>query len=254
MAKFKWQYFLKDNQLTKDDQNDCIAEVYIRDTMRNEDIAQQIIDEGSEIKHDTLVYVFTQRDRIVFDCLKSGQSVINHYYQLLPRIVGPFASNDAAFDAKIHKLMIDMVLTSFARKELALVAVESLGPKQKTAYISLVTDTLTDLTDGTITPNDDIYIEGNRIKVAGEAEGVGIFFVPEDGKAPIKVTRKLTKNDPSLLLVRVPDLEDGKYTLRIVTQFSMGQQLLKEPRTLEYKNILTVGTPSEGGADRPEIE
>ena len=49
MAKFKWQYFLKDNQLTKDDQNDCIAEVNIRDTMRNEDIAQQIIDEGSEI-------------------------------------------------------------------------------------------------------------------------------------------------------------------------------------------------------------
>ena len=44
MAKFKWQYFLKDNQLTKDDQNDCIAEVNIRDTMRNEDIAQQIID------------------------------------------------------------------------------------------------------------------------------------------------------------------------------------------------------------------
>lgn len=61
MAKFKWQYFLKDNQLTKDDLNDCVAEVNIRDTMRNEDIAQQIIDEGSEIKHDTLVYIFTQR-------------------------------------------------------------------------------------------------------------------------------------------------------------------------------------------------
>lgn len=252
MAKFKWQFYLKDNPLTQDDTDDCVAEVNIRDTMRNEDIAQQVIDEGSEIKYDTLVYIFGQRDRIVFDCLKNGQSVINRYYQLLPRIVGPFASNDAAFDAKKHRLMIDMILSSYAHKELDLVVVESLGPKQQTAFISIVTDTLTDKTDGTITPSDDIRVEGSRLRVAGDAAGVGVFFVPEGGGAPVPVTRKLTTNDPKQLLVRVPALPDGKYTLRIVTQYSTGQQLLKEPRIIEYKKLLIVG--DTGGSDRPEIE
>lgn len=254
MAKFKWQYFLKDNPLTKDDTKDCIAEVNIQESMRNEDIAQQIIDEGSEIKKDTLIYVFNQRDRIAFDCVKSGRSVINHYYQLLPRILGVFASKSALFDTKLHKLVIDMILTSFARKELESVTVESLGPKQQVAYIGLVTDTLTDKTDGSITPSDDIRVDGSRIKVAGDAAEVGVYFVPEDGKDPIKVTRKLTQNDPSQLLVRVPALEDGTYKLRIVTQFSVNKYNLKETRILEYEHPLTVGSSGGGEDDRPVIE
>ena len=88
--------------------------------------------------------------------------------------------------------------------------------------------------------------------MAGDAAGVGVFFVPEGGGAPVPVTRKLTTNDPKQLLVRVPALPDGKYTLRIVTQYSNSVQLLKEPRTLEYKKLLVVG--NAGGSDRPEIE
>ena len=147
-----------------------------------------------------------------------------------------------------------MILTSFGRKELELVTVESLGPKQQVAYIGLVTDTLTDKTDGSITPSDDIRVTGSLIKVAGDDPEIGVYFVPEDGKAPIKVTRKLTQNDPSQLLVRVPALEDGKYTLRIVTQFSVSKYLLKETRTLEYEHLLTVGSSDGGEDDRPVIE
>lgn len=66
------------------------------------------------------------------------------------------------------------------------------------------------------------------------------------------MARRLTQNDPSKLIARVPTLADGNYTLRIVTQFSTNKQLLKEPRTIEYKKLLTVGIG--GGGDRPEIE
>ena len=41
-------------------------------------------------------------------------------------------------------------------------------------------------------------------------------------------------------------MTDGKYKLRIVTQFSKGVTLLKSPRTIEYKLPLTVGA---GGGD-----
>ena len=50
-----WKVWLTPNLLTKDIDNDYIAEVSTsKQTLRNEDIAQRIVDEGSEIKYDTL--------------------------------------------------------------------------------------------------------------------------------------------------------------------------------------------------------
>ena len=59
MANTKfWKVWLKPNLLTKDVDNDYIAEVSTsKQTLRNEDIAQRIVDEGSEIKYDTLLSI-----------------------------------------------------------------------------------------------------------------------------------------------------------------------------------------------------
>ncbi len=58
---------------------------------------------------------------------------------------------------------------------------------------------------------------------------------------PYKVERRLTQNDPSRIIARVPaELAPGAYTLRIITQYSNSAVLLKEPRTLEYDQPLGV--------------
>lgn len=124
------------------------------------------------------------------------------------------------------------------------------GLKADVAYITLVTDTLTGKTDATITPNDDILIEGSMIKVVGDEAVTGVFFVAGDG-TETKVSRRLTQNDPSKVLARVPALAAGEYTLRVVTGYKKGVETLKNLRTLEYKKKLVVGN---GGSDRPEIE
>ena len=140
------------------------------------------------------------------------------------------------------------------REALSHVGVEVLTVKDSGANIGLVTDTTTGLSNETITPGDDIRIDGDKIKIVGEAAGVGVFFIANDGTEH-PVTRRLTTNDPKCLLARVPsDLADGQYTLRIVTQFSNNSTLLKEPRTIEYERPLTVGNGGSGGGDRPEIE
>ena len=126
------------------------------------------------------------------------------------------------------------------------VGVEVLGAKSEVGRIGMVTDTFTGLSNGSITPNEDILIEGDRIRINGADSSVGIFFVSEDGEKVTPVTRRLTQNDPSRIIARVPALTDGKYKLRIVTQFSKGVTLLKSPRTIEYKLPLTVGA---GGGD-----
>ena len=248
-----WKVWLTPNLLTKDVDNDYIAEVStVGKTLRNEDLAQRIVDEGPEIKYDTLLSIINQRDRIVRDALQEGTSVLTRVCQITPQVIGSWIGATAKFDPEKHKITLNFVPSVEMRKALAQVGIEVLVVKDTNARIGLVTDTATNLTDGSITVGDDILINGERIRIAGEAEGVGVFFVNEGGVAT-PVTRRLTQNDPKTVIARVPTgLANGKYTLRIVTQYSNSAVLLKEPRTIEYDKLLVVGDDEED--DRPVIE
>ena len=170
---------------------------------------------------------------------------------IMDRILGAFENSDAQIDPAIHKLTFDIVPTKKLRDALKNVKVINMGTKADVARIRLVTDTLTGLFDGSITASEDIMITGNNIKITGDEAVVGVFFVAGDGTTT-KVTRRLTQNDPSKVIARVPALANGSYTLRIVTQFSQSSTTLKEARTLEYPTKLVVG--DSGSGDRPEIE
>ena len=241
-----WKVWLTPNLLTKDIDNDYIAEVSTsKQTLRNEDIAQRIVDEGSEIKYDTLLSIINQHDRIVREAVCDGYSVLTGVGQYSPRVTGSWIGKSANFDPSVNKLTLDMVLSKEMRDALSTVGVEVLGVKEGGgAAIGLVTDTLTEATDGTITPGEDILIEGAKIKIVGDEELCGVYFVPRDApeETIYKVERRLTQNNPSSIIARVPAaLQPGAYTLRIVTQYTnSGSTLLKEPRTIEYELPLLV--------------
>ena len=227
-----WKVWLTPNLLTKDIDNDYIAEVSTsKQTLRNEDIAQRIVDEGSEI-------------RIIREAVCDGYSVLTGVGQYSPRVTGSWIGKSANFDPETNKLTLDMVLSKEMRDALSTVGVEVLGVKEGGgAAIGLVTDTLTEATDGTITPGEDILIEGAKIKIAGDPDLCGVYFIPRDApeETIYKVERRLTQNDPSRIIARVPaTLAPGAYTLRIVTQYSNASTLLKEPRTMEYESPLVV--------------
>jgi hypothetical protein len=125
-----------------------------------------------------------------------------------------------------------------------MVGVEILGEKDSGTFIGLVTDVITGKTDGTITPDEDIIVSGDKLKIAPEdAADLGVFFVDESG-AETRVSRKLTENTPKKLVFRTPSLSPGVYTLKIITRFSNAQHLLNEPRTVTYEFPLTVPQPS----------
>lgn len=73
MATSFWKVWLRENLMTKDVDNDYYAEVSTeKNTLRNEDIARKIVEEGSEIKYDTLLSVINQHDRIIRTALQQG--------------------------------------------------------------------------------------------------------------------------------------------------------------------------------------
>ena len=235
--EYYWEFYLRDNPLTKDNTKDCIAEVKTGPkTLTKEDTAREIKRTGSELKLPTILSVTSQDSDIILEALLNGDSVTTDLCQ---------------FDPAIHKLTFDIVPTKKLRDALKNVKVINIGTKADVARIRLVTDTLTGLFDGSITASEDIMITGNNIKITGDEAVVGVFFVAGDGTTT-KVTRRLTQNDPSKVIARVPALANGSYTLRIVTQFSQSSTTLKEARTLEYPTKLVVG--DSGGGDRPEIE
>jgi hypothetical protein len=129
------------------------------------------------------------------------------------------------------------------RSTLETVGVEVLGEKDSGAFIGLVTDIISGRTDGIITPEEDIILSGDKLKIMPEDEaGLGVFFKDSSGRE-IRVSRKLTENTPKKLVFRVPALNPGEYTLKVRTRFSNAQHLLKEPRTIRYEFPLRVPQP-----------
>ena len=238
-----WKVWLTPNLLTRDVDNDYIAEVSTsKQTLRNEDIAERIVNEGSEIKYDTLLSIINQHDRIIREAVCDGYSVLTGVGQYSPRVTGSWIGKSANFDPSVNKLTLDMVLSKEMRDALATVGVEVLGVKEGGgANIGLVTNTFDGNTDGYISAGEDILIEGTKIKVAGDDPSCGVYFINRDDDTSYKVERRLTQNDPSRIIARVPaELAPGAYTLRIITQYSNSAVLLKEPRTLEYDQPLGV--------------
>jgi hypothetical protein len=239
--KYFWKLWLRLNLLTKDVDNDYIATVSTtKRTLRNADIARIIKEIGSELSYETLLYILDQGDRIRREQIQHGNSVLTGCCQMTPRVTGTWIGANARFDPAVHKITLDIVPCAEMRQALREVGVEVLGVKNDGAFIGLVTDTLTKLTDGSITPEDDIRIEGDKLRIAPDDDAtLGVFFVDATGAAT-PVTRRLTQNDPKRIIARVPALPAGQYTLRIVTRFSSGTVLLKEPRVIEYDRLLIV--------------
>lgn len=254
---YYWEFYLRDNPLTKDNSKDCIAEVKTGPkTLTKEDTAKEIKRTGSELKLPTILSVTSQDSDITLEALLNGYSVQTDLCQYTPRIQGNFDNPKAQFDPAIHKLTFDIVPTKKLRDALNNVKVINLGMKKDVAEINLVTDTITLKNNGSITPGKYIRIEGERIKVVGEDGVVGVFFVSADGSKTFTAETPYIQNEPKCIVACVPaNLADGSYTLQIVTQFSQSNLLLKESRTLVYDTPLQVGNSGGGDEDdRPVIE
>jgi hypothetical protein len=236
-----WKVWLTPNRLTAEVVNDYLAEVSTAGTtVRNPDIAARIVAERSELRLETILSILTARDDAVRKALLQGTAVQDGCVRMAPRVSGKWLGVSAAYDPAAHKLGFDIAPTADMRAALETVGVEVLGEKESAGFLSLVTDPSTGKTDGTVTPDEDVVVTGDKIKVAPEGEsGLGVFFVDAQG-TEYPVTRRLTENLPKKLIFRVPALPAGAYTLKVVTRYTHGSSLLLEPRAITYAQMITV--------------
>ena len=233
---------LHDNVLTEDP-NDFVARVVAEKSLSIDDICLSAANRGgADISAAAMGHAVQLWLKEMAYRLCDGFSINAGWFNVQANIRGVFNSPNEGFNPEKHTVSFEFHQGSLLRKELGSVEVEIQGVAEQSFYIAQVTDIKTGLVNDLLTPNRNLRIQGSKLKVAGESEANGIFFVNQANQQRVKVdATDIVNNNPSELIIVIPALEAGSYKLELVTQFSTSpRQLLKEPRTAVFERILSV--------------
>jgi hypothetical protein len=168
-------------------------------------------------------------------CINTG------WFTAGPQFRGVADSPTEQYDKEKHTLVFEFQQGTILRKEMENVIVEILGVAETGAIIGQITDVKTGSVNHLITPERNLKISGHKVKIVGDDEANGVYFVNQATGEHTKVdSRDIAVNSPSELIVTTPALATGTYLIEITTQFSGGGRPLNTPRTDMFDIILTV--------------
>ncbi|SEM58189.1 protein of unknown function [Chryseobacterium taichungense] len=233
--------YLYDNVLTKDNPNDFIARTASERSLSVKQICEAAASRGgadvsaSAMEHATELFLKEMAYQLC-----DGFSVNTGYFTASTTIRGVFDSPSETFNKDKHSIIFQFNQGEKLRAEIPNIEVNILGVAEASAVILQVTDVKSGSVNDLLTPGRNLKIVGSKIKVAGEDSSVGIYFVDTATQERTKVEQSdIVTNNPSEVMVVIPQLAAGTYNLEVVTQFTQGA-LLKEVRTATLDKVLTV--------------
>ena len=233
---------LHDNVLTEDP-NDFVARVVAEKSLSIDDICQSAANRGgADISAAAMGHAVQLWLKEMAYRLCDGFSVNTGWFSVSANIKGVFDSPAEKFSQGKHNVLFAFSQGSLLRKELGNVEVQITGVADVQLYIAQVTDVKTGSVNDLLTPNRNLRISGGKLRIAGESEENGVYFINQETQERTKVDASdIVNNNPSELIIVIPALQAGAYRLEVTTQFSATNgKLLKEPRTSVFERILTV--------------
>lgn len=249
---------LYDNTLTGDP-NDYVARPRNTGTVYNADIASRMASKYPGYEAGSLTQTLDLADQEKMLAVAEGKNQVDKTGSRQLTIAGPFKGADAQFDSSLNSMGVMYTMSDQFRELLKTrVKVRVHGIAQTGPIVNYVIDAVSGNTSKekvidslTITSGGALTIAGSNLKIQGSDDSVGVFFVPSTGE-PKKAT-VLISNMPSKLIVQMPALSDGMYTLRITTQFVRNGKMTKAPRSYDYPVPLKVGQGSSE-EDGPQVQ
>ena len=237
----KIKAYLYDNYLTKDNPNDYIARTVSERSLSVKEICESAANRGgADVSAAAMTHAVDLFLKEMAYQLCDGYSVNTGYFTASTQIRGVFNSPTETFDSQKHSILFQFNQGEKLRAEIPNIEINLLGVADASAAILQVKDIKTGTLNDLLTPERNLRITGSKIKVAGDNLAVGVYFVDIATQARIAVdTSDMVTNNPSELIIIIPALPSGSYTLEVVTQFAVGS-LLKEPRTASFDKVLTV--------------
>ena len=169
----KLQGWLAPNTLTEDT-NDRILVLNSAGTVDNEQLYEDMREEDTGLRRETLVHVVTLYERIVARALMNGHNVNTGLFYAVPRFIGPI--EEGQWNPAKNDIYVSFTQNRVLREEIRNTKVEILGEKADAIYITGVQDCSNNVKDGHITPGRNFRITGSRIRIEGTDENVGISF------------------------------------------------------------------------------
>ena len=239
-VKHRVKAYLYDNILT-DDPNDFAARVSSERTLNIEDICHSAkVRGGADISAASMSHAVNLFLKEMAYQLCDGYSVNTGYFTAGTQIKGVFNSPKETFSDDKHGLYFLFNQGDLLRKELPNIEVSILGVAEAGSEIAQVTDVKTGSVNDIITPNRNLKIKGSKIKLAGEDREIGVWFINQSTQAATRVDASdMVSNNPSELIIVVPELVAGTYQLEVRTQYAVST-LLKQPRTATFDKTLRV--------------
>ncbi|ADY53894.1 hypothetical protein Pedsa_3359 [Pseudopedobacter saltans DSM 12145] len=237
----KIKAYLYDNLLTKDKPSDFIARTASERSLNVKQICEEAAGRGgadvsaAAMEHATELFLKEMAYQLC-----DGFSVNTGYFTASVTIKGVFDSPTENFNPRKQNLIFRFAQGDRLRAEIKNIEVNILGVADTAAIILQVEDKKSGTINDLLTPGRNLKIIGQKIKIAGDNPTNGIVFVNIDTAVSTPVpSDDIVVNNPSEVLVIIPDMDVGTYRLEITTQYTSGS-LLKEPRTAVFDKELTV--------------
>jgi hypothetical protein len=198
----------------------------------------------TDLNPATLYAGYTIMREVVLEQVLEGKYVefgLSHYGL---GVIGTFEGDHPEWDDEKNSLALRSLVANDVREEIKTVEKTVRGFANVGIAVNTLFDKESEEKNKRITPGGGVVLEGYRLKIAGDAEGVGLFLkntgTGEVTQIPVKL---IFDNEPGMLSFVVPvNLPEGEYQLSIVSQYMSGKRLLKEPRTYVFGHLLACGT------------
>jgi hypothetical protein len=230
-------YFLTENHLTSDPKDQVAIPTNIR-SYSDDQIIDRIMQRGTTLtRPDLLASIRAYQEEHGY-IVEEGNGFNTGLINAGPGILGKFNSVTDSFDRSRHKMHYGINFSQTIQEKVAKIKMNKVQAPNTGPLITAIRDGISGQTDGTLSAGSVLDIVGSRLKIYPDLPTDGVYFVAPDG-TEYKATA-LIENKPARLIVMLPPLPSGSYTLEVRTHFVNTSAPGKRLRKVQFAQLLNI--------------
>lgn len=232
-------YFLIENHLTPDPDDRTAIPTNVP-SYNDEQLIARMMKRGTTLTYADLQAAITLYREEHGYVIEEGGAINTGLMQAVPAFKGKFNNAVDSYDPARHKFYYNLTLAQPLKAKTTKLKFNKVQAPATGPVITMVWDSASKQTDGTMTPGGVLDIQGLRLKIFPEVPGNGVFFVAADGteyQAEI-----LVENKPSRIIAMIPTLPQGEYALEVRTNLIGTNRAGNQLRKAVYRLVMTMGS------------